>query len=109
MTQPTNSTPSIELSELQHILLWYGNQCAKQNGRGSTTPGVDFQEATLALESLLQKRELMARLKERKTVALDNYHGQTFSDGTNYFGKFEKFMRNNERRITELTKQIEEL
>lgn len=45
---------------------------------------------------------LSARLEERKAVALDNYRGQTFSESTNYRGKFDKFIRNNERRIAEL-------
>ena len=43
-----------------------------------------------------------ARFDERKRVALDNYHGHTFSDSTNWRGKFEKFIQNNERRISQL-------
>jgi len=44
-----------------------------------------------------------ARLDERKQVALDNYRGQTFSESTDWKGKFDKFVENNERRIANLT------
>lgn len=54
------------------------------------------------IESHTAQAVLSARLEERKAVALDNYRGQTFSESTNYRGKFDKFIRNNERRIAEL-------
>ena len=43
-----------------------------------------------------------ARLAERQNVALDNYYGHTFSDSTNWKGKFDKFINNNEARIAAL-------
>lgn len=52
-----------------------------------------------------EARELAARKDERKIVALDNYHGHTFSDATDYKGKFDKFIENNERRLATLKSQ----
>lgn len=50
-------------------------------------------------------RVLEARIEERTQVQLDNYKGQTFSESTNYQAKFEKFIRNNERRLERLKAQ----
>ena len=50
-----------------------------------------------------------ARIAERKEVALDNYQGQTFWDNTNYEGKFNKFIRNNEARITQLKNRLDNI
>lgn len=55
------------------------------------------------LDQMVAKEVAAARLDERKQIALDNYHGHTFSDSTNWKGKFEKFIDNNERRIAQLT------
>lgn len=52
-----------------------------------------------------RSRELAGRIDERNEVALDNYRGHTFWESTNYKGKFEKFMQNNERRIEALIKK----
>lgn len=46
------------------------------------------------------------KLAERKKIALDNYHGHTFSDATNYKHKFDKFIEGNERRIKQLKEGI---
>lgn len=46
-----------------------------------------------------------AKIRERKEIALDNYQGQTFSESTNWEGKFQKFIDNNEKRL----KQLEQL
>lgn len=63
----------------------------------------DYKKKALdKLKSRDQQIALAARLDERKQVALDNYHGHTFSDATNYKGKFDKFIENNERRIKTL-------
>jgi hypothetical protein len=59
------------------------------------------------LSAYLEARERAARYSERKRVALDNYQGQTFSDSTNWHGKFEKFIENNERRLRQLTQPKE--
>jgi hypothetical protein len=55
----------------------------------------------------LHEAEVSARIDERKRIALDNYHGHTFSDSTNYKGKFDKFVEGNERRISTLTTEKE--
>jgi len=46
-----------------------------------------------------------ARLDELNAVALDNYRGQTFSDSTNWKGKLQKFIDNNERRLRHLKQE----
>jgi hypothetical protein len=58
-------------------------------------------EATQAIQSLINE----ARANERQEVALDNYKGQTFSSSTNYKGKWDKFVRNNEAVIKQLTEE----
>lgn len=63
MTKP-NTTHSEEITPAEKILLWYGNKCAMQNGKGSTTPGVDFQDARKELDILLQQAELKGRIDE---------------------------------------------
>lgn len=60
------------------------------------------------LYGFIKARELAARYDERKAVALDNYHGHTFSDATDYKGKFDKFIDNNEKRIADLKSQQQE-
>lgn len=45
----------MELTELQKIVAWYGGRCAMQNGNGSTTPGVDFNEAVKMIEEIILK------------------------------------------------------
>lgn len=52
---------------------------------------------------LIQQEIAKARRSERLEVALDNYRGQTFSESTDYKSKFDKFVRNNEIRIEQLT------
>lgn len=61
----------------------------------------DFKKLT----TFMYQQMLEARIDERKQVALDNYHGQTFSDSTNYKDKFDKFIENNERRLETLKQQ----
>jgi len=51
----------------------------------------------------LRAHEKTIRLNERIEVALDNYRGHTFSDSTDYKGKFEKFTENNEKRLAQLS------
>lgn len=51
---------------------------------------------------LIDRHITEARITELKELALDHYQGKTFSDSTDYKAKFEKFVRNNERRIREL-------
>jgi hypothetical protein len=62
----------------------------------------DYIEAKSALLTLIHDRELRARLDERNSVALDNYRGHTFSDSTDWKGKYDKFIKNNERRLKAL-------
>lgn len=54
------------------------------------------------LTSATEKAVRAAILDERREIALDNYHGHTFSDSTDYRGKFAKFIENNERCIAKL-------
>lgn len=57
----------------------------------------------------LKRLVLEGRIRERKQIALDNYHGHTFSDSTNWQGKFQKFIDNNEKRLAALTAELGEL
>lgn len=66
-------------------------------------PSTNDMAGFRAIADLLEAKVAEARLDERKQVALDNYRGQTFSEDTNYQGKFEKFVDNNEKRIAHLT------
>lgn len=59
--------------------------------------------AKQALLALIVTAEREARIHERKQVALDNYIGQTFSGATNWEGKFQKFIDNNDKRLANLT------
>lgn len=68
----------------------------------------NFEPAIDRLLQLIHSYTEAARLNERKQVALDNYRGQTFSEDTNYQGKFEKFVRNNELVIARLTQNTKE-
>jgi hypothetical protein len=73
------------------------------NGSTSSYVYVDAKKALMALiTAYTHDRETEIRLAEREEVALDNYHGHTFSDSTNWQGKFDKFIKNNEKRITAL-------
>lgn len=65
------------------------------------------EELKSALTALILEKQQEARLVERKEIALDNYQGQTFSDSTNWEGKFQKFIDNNEKRIKSLKAQQE--
>ncbi len=65
----------------------------------------DVDKAKAQIQKRLAEVEISARLDERKEVALDNYRGHTFSDGTNWRGKFDKFILNNDKRIAQLTQQ----
>jgi hypothetical protein len=56
-------------------------------------------------ERIVGRQLNRARLAECETTALDNYQGQTFSKSTNYKGKWEKFVRNNEKRIDQLKRK----
>lgn len=69
---------------------------------------LNHDEARKQLINRFAQVERAARLSERKEIALDNYQGQTFSDSTNWHGKFDKFVENNEKRITILTEQSNE-
>jgi len=69
----------------------------------------DTQPAISETENTLAQMLKEARLQERKEVALDNYRGQTFSDSTNWHGKFDKFVENNERALAALSKQKEDI
>ena len=66
-----------------------------------------YEDGINDIITLFQAREKEAerrgRIDERKAVALDNYQGQTFSDSTNWEGKFRKFIDNNERRLRQLS------
>jgi hypothetical protein len=64
-----------------------------------TADGMLADKPKQALLQMLKE----ARLNERKEVALDNYRGHTFSENTNYEGRFQKFITNNEKRISQLT------
>lgn len=72
-----------------------------KNGRMHVQPAVE--ELATLYASLIDEQIQAARLDERRQVALDNYRGQTFSDSTNWRGKYEKFIENNERRIAQLS------
>ena len=60
-----------------------------------------YDIANIVHDAAQQIRLLMidARIKELKEAARDHYHGHTFSDLTDYKGKFQKFIDNNEYRI----------
>lgn len=62
----------------------------------------DLDDMMKLIGAATQRAAVMARIDERKQVALDNYRGQTFSDSTNWRGKFDKFINNNEGRIVQL-------
>ena len=68
---------------------------------------IDEDKQTIISQIEIEK--LRARIDERKNVALDNYNGHTFSDSTNYRGKFDKFTENNEKAIVHLTEKLKEL
>lgn len=63
-------------------------------------------EALRQIEDFYRNQILEARIDERNEVALDNYRGHTFSDSTNYEGKFAKFIANNENRLKDMTAQF---
>lgn len=66
-------------------------------------PGYGVTAAFVSeLNSIIDCHTAEARITELKELALDHYQGKTFSDSTDYKAKFEKFVRNNERRIREL-------
>lgn len=58
------------------------------------------------IQLILQDRERV-RIDERNTVALDNYRGHTFSKSTDWEGKYNKFITNNENRIAQLKSNLE--
>lgn len=63
-------------------------------------------EPVLAVEdelmALISQQRTEAAIHERNEVALDNYRGHTFSDSTDWRGKFDKFIKNNEKRLKQL-------
>lgn len=99
-----------EDNEIREILFSLIDQSAwdltgitqEQSNRLSLQLAKDRDEAEQRINDLI----LRGKIEERREVALDSYRGQTFSDSTNYKGKFEKFIRNNERRIAALEAQL---
>lgn len=73
---------------------WYAERKHTENGRWQEC----YDYATTLLELELQK----AKLEERNSIALDNYRGHTFSESTDWKGKYQKFIDNNERRLKAL-------
>ena len=69
---------------------------------GKTMSLTEGHAETLELADFITEQTRLARISERNEIALDNYRGQTFSDSTNWKGKFEKFIENNERRLAQL-------
>lgn len=78
------------------------------NGDFDQSADRTLEEVTSHISQAIKQAELRGRLSERKAVAFDNYHGHTFSNSTNYKGKFEKFASNNDKRIEHLDNQIKE-
>lgn len=54
-----------------------------------------------------KEAERRARIDERNSVALDNYRGHTFSATTDWKGKFQKFIDNNEKRLADLSSKAQ--
>jgi hypothetical protein len=64
--------------------------------------GKDLPKTLSDIENYIAKHTQEARLNERQELALDLYHGHTFSKSTNWEAKFAKFIDNNENRIRTL-------
>lgn len=67
-----------------------------------------FEQQVKNVAALIQQESTKARIDECKELALDHYLGKTFSESTNYQAKFEKFIRDNERRISQLEESLHE-
>lgn len=85
-----NTVDTALREKLEHI--WN-----KNSRRGSINQRM-ISDIESLIRSLTNEAELRGRQDERTQVALDNYWGKTFSDSTNYSLKFDKFIKNNEKR-----------
>lgn len=59
------------------------------------------------VEAYSHKKLLEAHITTRKAIALDNYHGHTFSEDADWRVKYDKFVTNNEKAIEALTQELE--
>lgn len=101
----TNHTPSSRgdlAAELDRVF----NRLADK--LGIERQGYSIEYAKAALTALLTEAVTRGKLQAHKEFALDNYHGHTFSDSTDWQAKYDKFIQNNERRIKELSAQLKD-
>ena len=113
MTIDANTESELDLDNILTIHAWAVISASQDMNGGTTNQIVLANRGAKKLlrdwiNQQLEAKTAEARLNERKQVALDNYHGHTFSEATNYKGKFDKFIENNERRIAHLTNQTKD-